>query len=384
VIWAEFRNLSLATRPRVFPARTLSVLLGLTCLGCFQSSAPAPAAGRGGGGGGGGGGAGLTAPSGPTGPTGPSGRLIGAAIDGVYVLGLEGLSTTQLAPFLANPDVDGFSLRAPWSTIEPTEGTFDWSTFDAIIPNAAQSGKKIMLRVLPGTNTPDWVYQAGAARFSYVDDNPQHTTFGQNVSMPVPWDAVWLAKWMRLTTTFATKYANNPAVQIIAVSGPADGGEMHLGDASNATGWQSVGYSTTALINAWTQTIDAFTAAFPVQHLSVAIANPVSFDDPATVVQGVIAHCQQVGVGIQGNWLSAKTTSDDPLYQDVVAFSTHGIVGFQMLSPSSSPRFGGDLMTAVQLAINAHAIFLEIYKPDVTQDATTINFAHQQLLALGS
>jgi hypothetical protein len=156
---------------------------------------------------------------------------------------------------------------------------------------------------------------------------------------------------------------------------------MYLGDPSNAAAWTAAGYSAASLTSAWGQTIDAFKAAFPAQHLTLAISDPVTFEDPTPVVQAVIAHARQAGAGIQGNWLSAKTPTDDALYQDVAAFAGSGVVGFQMLAPSSTERFGGALATALQLAVAAHASFLEIYKPDIAGNADLLNLTRQQLLA---
>ena len=301
------------------------------------------------------------------------------SINGVYVLSLEGHSESDLEPYLNNPDVDGFSLRAGWAEVEPLEGSYDWSLFDAVIPYAADHGKKIMLRIIPGVRAPEWVYEAGAARFDFVDDNPEHPTYGQVVSMPLPWDPVFLEKWFDLVAVFGARYADDPAVTIVAITGPATGGEMHLGDKNNPDRWHALGYSNELLIATWELTVDAFVAAFPHQHGSVAIANPVWFDNPHEVRETVGAYCAQVGGGVQGNWLSAATLPESPLYQQVASQAAITPVGFQMLCSAQQERFGGPLSTAIDLGLDAGASFLEFYRPDITAFPDDIAFAHQQL-----
>ena len=47
----------------------------------------------------------------------------------------------------------------------------DWSYVDSMITEARGHGKRIMLRVRPSWETPDWVYDAGAEPFWYYERN---------------------------------------------------------------------------------------------------------------------------------------------------------------------------------------------------------------------
>jgi hypothetical protein len=228
--------------------------------------------------------------------------------------------------------------------------------------------------------SPNWVYVAGAVPFNYIDDNPNHSTYGQWVSMPIPWDPVFLSEWTELVTALGAHYAGNPAVKIVAITGPAAGGEMHLGDKDNSEAWHAVGYSNALLIDAWTVTIEAFRAAFPGQHLTLAVANPVQFDNPDEVRLAVGTYCAAAGCGLQGNWLTASTPPDSELYQQVAGHSVYAPVGFQMLcSATQVERFGGPLSTAISLGLAAGASFLEFYPVDITTFPDDIAYAHQQL-----
>src|ERR1700756_4108767 len=42
---------------------------------------------------------------------------------------------------LANQDVDGISIRQPWSNLEKSPGVFDWGFLDSEISRAGKAGK---------------------------------------------------------------------------------------------------------------------------------------------------------------------------------------------------------------------------------------------------
>src|SRR5205823_10998621 len=67
---------------------------------------------------------------------------------GVYDLEAQGATINSTA--LANPSVDGISIRQNWDALEPSDGVFDYTYFDAQIALAAAAGKKILLRVSTG------------------------------------------------------------------------------------------------------------------------------------------------------------------------------------------------------------------------------------------
>ena len=300
-------------------------------------------------------------------------------VAGVYVLNCEGRPLSYLTPFLVNPNLDGFSLRAGWEQVEPSEGNYDWSLFDAVVDYAAEYDKKVMLRIIAGARSPDWVYEAGAYRYTFIDDNPWHDTYGEELSVPIPWDEVYQEKWANLVAVFGERYANHPAVKIVAITGPGHGGEMHLGDKDNEEAWTAMGYTTAAMTQAWIDAIDTFRAAFPNQHLTIGIAHPVSFGAPYQVVAGVADYAAEMGVGLQGNWLSAKLNPEFDLYQCVAAHSEHATVGFQELCSAQRSTFGGALADALDLGYAANACFIEFYASDITVYPEDIAAAHESL-----
>src|SRR5438552_292051 len=61
---------------------------------------------------------------------------------GVFSLGTAGVAMKDAA--LTNPDVTGMSLRYPWSDLEPTEGTYNWTFIDSEVARATAAGKQVL------------------------------------------------------------------------------------------------------------------------------------------------------------------------------------------------------------------------------------------------
>ncbi len=70
---------------------------------------------------------------------------------------------------------------------------------------------------------------------------------------------------------------------------------------------------------------------------------------------------------------------DNPLYQQVASHAALAPVKFQMLCSAQQERFGGPLSAAIDLALNAGASFLEIYRPDIALYPGEVAYAHEQL-----
>jgi len=309
-------------------------------------------------------------------------------IKGVYSVGTGDEST--LNSLLANQSVDGLTLleKISWKDIEPSEGSFNWEGIDPIITKARTYKKKIMLRIVAGTYTPDWVYAAGAQKFEFIDLNPNHATYGQTMYMPLPWDEVYLEKWADFIKTFGERYNNEPLVTIIQMTGGGWGGEMHLPEKTNETLWLSYGYSEEKLINAWKIIIDSYAGAFPNKQIAIDIATPVHFgDDPFQIVEDVVAYgYQKAGsqFSVQGNWLAANTQDDFPEYALIKSYSSKTSVGFQMIwsyTQDNGQRLGGTLRDSIQRGLDAGAKYLEIFLVDIQNSnlQTDIQYAHEQL-----
>src|SRR5207249_10529432 len=116
---------------------------------------------------------------------------------------------------LANPDVDGISLRQDWSALQPTAGTFDWTFLDAAVAASAAAGKQVLLRINTQSGKPAWVttaiQNAGGSFFTFTNNGVQTT-------IPVFWDPTFLAKKTAMIAALGAHFANNPAVTIVSTS----------------------------------------------------------------------------------------------------------------------------------------------------------------------
>ena len=283
-----------------------------------------------------------------------------ARAEGYFVLtsatGNRGATATQLGA----KNLAGISLRREWSSLNPQDGVYDFTYLDKEVGKAAAAGKAVQLRVLAGTHAPAWLYPAGA-RLLQVKDPQQPGSIHQ---MPVPWDPVMLDRWGKLVATLGGRYAAQPALALVHMTGPTGfSGEMHLPDEVTALpDWAPV-----KMVEAWRQAVGAFDIAFPQQVLALNLATVDTNSD--LIMETVAAEAaQRLGprAAFQHNALSAKTTSGFLPHELVFGYALQGYpTGYQMLCPSSDPRFGGKYFKAIQTAMAAKARYLELYPGDV-------------------
>ena len=159
-------------------------------------------------------------------------RLTGAAatlpsihgvyvINGVHLFTKHGVSQYQIDPsMLANQSVDGISLRVSWNDVEPSDGTFMWTTLDSLVAQAASANKVVVIRVMPGWETPAWLFSEGAQAFSFIwDQSIWGPALCTPVSIPVPWDPIYLSKWTALIRAMGAHYDGNPAIAAVKIAG---------------------------------------------------------------------------------------------------------------------------------------------------------------------
>ena len=118
------------------------------------------------------------------------------------------------------PFIDGAFINGiAWSSVEPSEGVFDWSEVDALIAKLASFHKKVSLDIWAGRYSPDWLYAEGAAVFNTVVEIPRANDFCQPMQLPVPWDPIYMAEMKKLIAAFGEHYDNNPNVALVKMTG---------------------------------------------------------------------------------------------------------------------------------------------------------------------
>lgn len=290
-----------------------------------------------------------------------------AGNSGIYVLG-NFFSKYELS----RDYVTGISLRIGWDSIEGQKGIYDWSYLDSNIANARKYGKKVMIRVTAGENTPEWVYREGAEQFFYTEN-------GVNLCMPVPWDSIYLQEWTNFILELGVRYGNMQDIVTIHMTGPAKAGEMYLADYKNITAWLNKGYSAKKLTHAWKTVINAYAEAFHSNALGINISKPIMINGSNRIVTDVLSYAYQIlgsRLRVQGNWLSASTSDTFVLYNIVAYYADFTNVGFQMLCIASQQRFGGTLRQGIDKGLAAGASYLEIYGVDVENTAYESDFIY--------
>ena len=201
------------------------------------------------------------------------------SIGGLYALGRVD------EKILANPNVDGLTLRFWWNKIEPAEGQFNWTAVDRDIAKARAHGKKVSITVAAGYGTPAWVYAAGAVPFKFSWSKVWGPPLCSQQNLPVPWDPVYLSKWRAFVHQMGMRYDSNPTVVLIKITGVNGGtGETNLPRMRSKTiergghsctvsddlaEWQRVGYTPENLIHGWKAIAEAFSQSFPHKKISI-------------------------------------------------------------------------------------------------------------------
>lgn len=220
--------------------------------------------------------------------------------------GLYGLLTTNIAPgnaqvttFLGHSDFVGVSVRTYWRDIEPSEDVYNWAYYDSVIAAAQGAGKKVILRLEAAWASPAWVItavqNAGGPIYQYYEKH-QVTSPDVKESMPLPWDATYLAHWNDFVAEFGARYNGNATVAGVLISGCSRSTEMYLPayPADGGPDWYASpqNYTAQKLIDAWEEVIDAYAAAFPDKPIGLSLSTPLADDGvvEAVAAYGVIEH----------------------------------------------------------------------------------------------
>ena len=185
---------------------------------------------------------------------------------------------------LNDPRIVGLDLGGQWADIEGTEGVYDWSSVDSELVKAEAHGKKVLLRIVSGgINVPDWLLaDPNVQTFTFIDTNPYHSTYGQELTIPVFWDPIFLAKKIALIQAAGAHFSAHSSIEVVACSfANATTGDWNIPDApEDIANWRAAGYTTELMVNAGQMIIDATMAAFPNQNVALSIGRGAGDLDP--------------------------------------------------------------------------------------------------------
>jgi hypothetical protein len=190
----------------------------------------------------------------------------------------------------SNPYLKGLTIRVAWGEEEPEQGQFDWSAVDRMIAVAHARHLYITLDPIAGTLTPGWVYGAGVKRFDSTDINPHHQTYGQTLSMPVPWDSAYHRLWQNFISQLAARYGNDPSLLEVSIFGHNTNMEMHMPHRpEDIERWRQLGWSPELVERDWKSWIDFFAQTFPRTHIGLVLS-PMYGESTNRVVEELAAY----------------------------------------------------------------------------------------------
>jgi len=303
---------------------------------------------------------------------------------------------------LDNSSVDGLAIRVSWSTLEPSDGTFNWSKIDAVVATARTHNKKVSISIQAGIHTPSWVYAEGARTFQFVWDRSWALPLCSVATIPLPWDPVFQRKWGEFISALGARYDPNPIVSFVKLTGinsktqetilprtvyeNINNGQCTGYD--DVANWQAVGYSRTKLENAFHEIAAYFDAAFPHKEFASMLTpgGLPPIDQSGAVIPGATYDFQGVmdllNYGIQtygrGTFIAQNNGwSNTWIWSKIVDASAFVDTGYQ-----ENQALGGGFPAAADTAVNDSAKFLEVYEKDLTDPSlqSAITATHAGLL----
>jgi hypothetical protein len=270
-----------------------------------------------------------------------------------------------------NPNITGVIIRTWWKFVEPSPQTFDWSYIDQGLALAQNKNhnKKIAITVVAGLHSPDWIYTAGAQKF---------TIQGVGV-MPCPWDPVFQSAWQQFVLALGTRYDSQAAVSYVTAEGPGRTEECYLckSEADVEELDQDGG------VKVWIQAAETiagfYAAAFPTTPFVYADGEPIP--DDTTDYGTVVDYCVSTfgaQFGIKSDGLRPKYPMNSYGAKEIPVLSPQHPVGFQDYGPFHE---AGKLQQALNIGIELKAHFIEVLSSDVraAYDQTVIANAQSQL-----
>jgi hypothetical protein len=289
---------------------------------------------------------------------------------------------------LKNPFISGVGFQVHWSDIEPVQGKPDWSKLDELFAAAEKSKKWVQLCIYPGFFAPAWALEGVKTDKFPVQYGPEKGTV---LSLPMPWDDVYLNRWFAFLKQLSHRYGKSPAFRMIAAAGPTSvSTEMTL--PRNPKKWQEDSYTPSKYIGAYHKVFQVCAADFPNQFISLAAGDALNINDQGKIAPGEGERTRQTiidqAMGLLGrrfvlendNLFAGSKNEDDPT-SFVMSYSGRVITGLEMRSSAERGSAGqgaaGDPPLALRKSIDQgmqannagqHVNYLEIYEPDVLAD----------------
>ncbi|HXW51377.1 MAG TPA: hypothetical protein VEJ41_05250 [Candidatus Acidoferrales bacterium] len=321
-------------------------------------------------------------PSSPVAAAAPSGLVVVRHVNNTPQLDQELYDRA-----LKNPYISGVAYQVHWSDIEPVQGKPDWSKLDALFAAAESSKKWVQLCVYAGFFAPAWALEGAKTEKFAVQYGPDQ---GEVMSLPMPWDSVYLNNWFAFLKLLSDRYGESPSFRMVAAAGPTSvTAEMTL--PRDPRKWQNASYTPSKFIDAYQKVFQVYADDFPNQFITLTTGSALNINDQGEIDEGEGVQTRQTIVDngirllgrrfvLENDDLHGGSETQHPDTPFVMSYRGRVITGLQMRCAASlgtcSAGMGaaGNAPLALRNSIDKgmepnsageRINYLEIYEPDV-------------------
>lgn len=268
-----------------------------------------------------------------------------------------------------NSDLSGTYIHIGWKEVEKESGKLDFSSLDRAVDVLHRSNRKYVLGVKPGAETPPFVFQEGAQALQTRVTNPHRPTFGESVTIPVPWDSKYQQHFSRLIQEVGKRYAGDSlCVGVVLTCANFMSAEMHLPkNPEDRAKWATMGDYENRLLEVYKKYTDEWATVFPRQqvclHVSQVLDLKQSFLE-RVIDYGLRKYPERFT--IQSDQLTGRREDTGTMSYDLVAkYGNRLHHGFQSVAGFSH---GGERMGSIEMAalnvVHANGEYWELWHGD--------------------
>ncbi len=273
----------------------------------------------------------------------------------------------------SNKYLSGVYLNAKWKDLNPKDGVYKFERIDTMISLVRKNKLYYHLTIYPGYSSPEYLYEKGCVKFKAVDPNKYRKTYGQELTIPLPWDPVYKKYYYQLLEKLAEKYRNDPsliAVTIVPYSFKSS--ELHLpASRQDLKNWERYPGYKQKLGEEAKCAIDKYANLFPDKQLTFELGMLVGARRSEREIREILEYGfskQPRRFTVQSDQLNGKFDNSGMFtYRLIMDFKDRGHNGFQSLSAwchSKTAKRQGSMELAVLNYIKPGAKYWQLWYGD--------------------
>lgn len=218
---------------------------------------------------------------------------------------------------LDHNEVNGGLIRVSWSTIEPSQGVYDFSEIEAFLAPIKSRHLKWSLAVIAGSDSPDWlVNTVGADTFEII----WRGTITKHI--PKIWDSKVQDRLALLAEALANTYGDDDDLALVYVPQMTSNGiEGHFNGVP-FTDLADAGLTATNWVDAVKETAKAFANAFSKKAIAIEVHDIIGESEIPMKIITDLWHDESLNqrVGAAMWWISGKTSYQPDLVTALTNF----------------------------------------------------------------